>query len=86
MIDDEEIVKALSLEEKALDEFKRRKNSFPQPQSSGNRSYDGKMENKIQQVRKVSQFIFRFPEAIAAQSSDERRNDSGREGPDFLRE
>lgn len=41
MIDDEEIVKALSLEEKALDEFKRRKNSFPQPHTSSSRSSDG---------------------------------------------
>jgi hypothetical protein len=40
MLDDEEIVKALSLEEKALDEFKRRKNSCPA--SSSQRSSDGK--------------------------------------------
>lgn len=43
MIDDEEIVKALSLEEKALDEFKRRKNSLPQTHSSSHRNYDGKL-------------------------------------------
>lgn len=42
MIDDEEIVKALSLEEKALEEFKRRKHSLPYPQTSSNSSYDGK--------------------------------------------
>lgn len=35
MIDDEEIAKALSLEERALDEYKRRKNSLPlQPTTS----------------------------------------------------
>jgi hypothetical protein len=43
MIDDAEIVKALSLEEKALDEFKRRKNSLPAPQSSSQRTFDGKL-------------------------------------------
>lgn len=52
MIDDEEIVKALSLEEKALDEFKRRKNSLPQPQTSSFKSSDGKLIifKNIQQV------------------------------------
>lgn len=53
MIDDEEIVKALSLEEKALDEFKRRKNSLPQPQTSANRSYDGKMNIFVVNVQQV---------------------------------
>lgn len=43
-MDEEEIVRALSLEEKALDEFKRRKNSCPQPRSSANRIYDGKTQ------------------------------------------
>ncbi|CRK95415.1 CLUMA_CG008711, isoform A [Clunio marinus] len=37
-LDDEEIVKALSLEEKALDEFKRRKYSLPPSRTSSNRS------------------------------------------------
>lgn len=46
MLDDEEIVKALSLEEQALDEFKRRKNSFPQPHSSSARISEGKFEKK----------------------------------------
>lgn len=41
MIDDEEIVKALSLEEQALDEFKRRKHSLP-PQTYSARSSGGK--------------------------------------------
>lgn len=51
-MDEDEIVKALSLEEKALDEFKRRKNSCPQPQATTIRSFDGKTENleNIQQV------------------------------------
>lgn len=34
-IDDEEIIKALRLEEKALDEFKRRKSSLPAQQNYG---------------------------------------------------
>lgn len=52
MIDDEEIVKALSLEEKALDEFKRRKNSLPQPKTTSKSSLQGKLDNfaNIQQV------------------------------------
>lgn len=54
MIDDEEIVKALSLEEKALDEFKRRKNSLPQPKTTSKSSLQGKLDNfaNIQQVSK----------------------------------
>lgn len=43
MIDDEEIVKALSLEEQALDEFKRRKNSLPPQQTYSARSSGGKI-------------------------------------------
>lgn len=45
-MDEEEIVKALSLEEKALDEFKRRKNSCPQPRFTTNKSMEGKSKLK----------------------------------------
>lgn len=44
---DEEIAKALSLEEKALDEFKRRKNSLPQSQPSSSRNCDGKSNSFV---------------------------------------
>jgi hypothetical protein len=43
MIDEEEIVKALSLEEKALDEFKRRRTSNSFSQNSFSRSSEGKI-------------------------------------------
>lgn len=58
-LDDEEVLKALSLEEKALDEFKRRKNSLPQSQSSTKRSYEGKIEIivKFNKFYKVAKFL-----------------------------
>jgi hypothetical protein len=43
MIDEEEIVKALSLEEKALDEFKRKRTSNSHSQNSFSRSFEGKI-------------------------------------------
>lgn len=45
MIDDEEIVKALSLEEKALDEFKRKRMSNSHQHPTFSRSFEGKTRN-----------------------------------------
>lgn len=42
MLDQEEVLKAISLEEKALEDFKRRKNSLPQPQTSSGKISNGK--------------------------------------------
>lgn len=52
MLDQEEVLKAISLEEKALEDFKRRKNSLPQPQTSSGKSSAGKFNifENIQQV------------------------------------
>lgn len=52
MIDDEEIVKALSLEEKALDEFKRRKNSVPQTKSASMRNSEGETRKFVRKFNK----------------------------------
>lgn len=61
MMDEEEIVKALSLEEKALDEFKRRKYSLPQPQTSSKSSEglsnDQKVFNKYQKSFAIFQIL-----------------------------
>lgn len=56
MLDQEEVLKAISLEEKALEDFKRRKNSLPQPQTSSGKSSSGKINfrENIQQVLKIS--------------------------------
>lgn len=45
MIDDEEIVKALSLEEKALNEFKRKRMSNSHLHPTISRSFEGKTGN-----------------------------------------
>lgn len=47
MLDEDEIVKALSLEEQALDEFKRRRTSNSHQQPVSTRNYEGKTGNFI---------------------------------------
>jgi phosphatidylinositol-4-phosphate 3-kinase len=68
-MDEEEIVKALSLEEKALDEFKRRKNSCPQPRSSANKSCEGKTEISIENIQQVLRKSNKISDANARKRS-----------------
>lgn len=49
-MDEEEIKKAISLEESALQEFKRRKHSLPAPPESHRKSLNGKKNLHIELV------------------------------------
>lgn len=57
MLDQEEVLKAISLEEKALEDFKRRKNSLPQPHTSSGKISAGKL--KVSHKYATSIFHFR---------------------------
>jgi hypothetical protein len=59
-IDEEEIVKALSLEEAALNEFKRRKNSCPAPQSHSKTAFNGKHNSLFKIVKSTSNGICEY--------------------------
>lgn len=73
MMDDEEIVKALSLEEQALDEFKRRKNSLPPQQTYSARSSGGKIKVFVRIFNKYHNWCEYF-QTSALGSSHSRRD------------